>query len=328
MRAVQIKAFGGPDELYMGEWPLPVPGERDVLVKVEATALNRADSLQRQGKYPPPAGESPILGLEMAGRVSARGAGVSKWQIGDEVCGLLGGGGYAEYVCIHEELAMPVPAGLSTIEAAAIPEVFLTAYQSLCWLARLQAGETVLIHAGASGVGTAAIQLARAMGGQAIVTASAGKHGACLQLGAEKAIDYQQEDFAVEVLAHTANKGVDVVLDFIGAPNLPRNLEVLRPDGRLVLLALMGGAQAERLSLGPVLSKRLQILGSTLRARPLAYKIELSQALYRFAWPLFEQGQLKPVVDTVFDWEDAAEAHRYLEANRNVGKILLKVGAA
>jgi tumor protein p53-inducible protein 3 len=328
MRALQIKAFGGPEQLYLGHWPTPEPGEREILVKVEATALNRADSLQRQGKYPPPAGESPILGLEMAGRVSARGAGASKWGIGDAICGLLGGGGYAEYAVIHEDLAMPVPDGLSTIEAAAIPEVFLTAYQALCWLARLQAGETVLIHAGASGVGTAAIQLVQAMGGRAIVTASAGKHAACLQLGAEKAIDYQQEDFAEVALAHTASKGVDIVLDFIGAPNLLRNLEVLCPDGRLVLLALMGGAQAERLSLGPVLSKRLQILGSTLRARSLAYKIELSQALCRFAWPLFEQGQLKPVIDTVFDWEAAAEAHRYLEANRNVGKILLRVGSA
>jgi tumor protein p53-inducible protein 3 len=325
MQAIQIKAPGGPEQLYLGHWPMPEPGEREVLVKIAATALNRADSLQRQGKYPPPPGESPILGLEMSGTVCALGAQAHKWQIGDEVCGLLGGGGYAEYAVIHEDLALPVPPGLSLLEAAAIPEVFLTAYQALAWLARLDAGETALIHAGASGVGTAAIQLARSMGGRPIVTASAGKLAVCRELGAELAIDYRADDFAAAALGHTGGRGVDVVLDFLGAAYFDRNLAALRTDGRLVVLGLMGGAQVERLNLGTVLSKRLQIIGSTLRARRLDYKIELSRQLHRFAWPLFERGQIKPVIDSVFDWADVADAHRYMEENRNVGKIILRV---
>ncbi|MCO6476107.1 MAG: NAD(P)H-quinone oxidoreductase [Phaeodactylibacter sp.] len=326
MRAVLIESFGGPDQLYIGEWPKPHPGIHEILVRVEATALNRADILQREGKYPPPEGESTVLGLEMAGVVESVGQGVAKWKPGDAVCGLLGGGGYAEYAVIHEDLALPVPEGLTAIEAAGIPEVFLTAFQALRWLAGLQSGEWLLVHAGASGVGTAAIQLARTMGAHTIVTASSGKHTLCKELGAVYAIDYREQDFEEAVLEYTHGKGVDVAVDFIGGPYFQQNLNVLALEGRLVMLAFLGGVHAGQLNLGPILRKRLQVTGSTLRARSLDYKIRLSQGLYRYAWPLFAEGKLRPIVDTVFDWKDVAKAHRYMEDNRNQGKVILKVG--
>ena len=326
MHAVLIESFGGPERLYIGEWAKPHPGPHEILVKVEATALNRADILQREGKYPPPEGESPVMGLEMAGVVESVGQGVSKWKPGDLACGLLAGGGYAEYVTLHEDVALPVPQGLTTIEAAGIPEVFLTAFQALRWLAQLQEGERILVHAGASGVGTAAIQLAHTMGAHTIVTASAAKHPICKELGAEHAIDYQGIDFEDDVLEYTHGKGVDVVIDFIGGPYFQQNLNVLAYEGRMVMLAFLGGVQAGQLNLGPVLRKRLQIIGSTLRARNLDYKIRLSQDLYHFAWPLFENGRLRPVIDSVFDWKDVSKAHQYMEENRNQGKIVLKVG--
>lgn len=326
MHAILIESFGGPGQLYLGEWPKPHPGPHEILVRVEATALNRADILQREGKYPPPEGESPILGLEMAGVVESTGQGVTKWKPGDAVCGLLAGGGYAEYAVIHQDVALPVPEGFSAIEAAAIPEVFLTAFQALRWLAGLQEGERVLIHAGASGVGTAAIQLAHVMGAHPIVTASAPKHSICKELGAVHAIDYKNQDFEADVMEYTHEHGVDVVVDFVGGPYFQRNLNVLATEGRLVMLAFLGGVRAEKLSLGPILRKRLQILGSTLRARSLDYKTRLSQDLYRYAWPLFALGKLRPVIDTVYDWREAPKAHRYMEADRNQGKVVLKVG--
>ncbi len=326
MHAILIESFGGPGQLYIGEWPKPHPGIHEILVRVEATALNRADILQREGKYPPPEGESTVLGLEMAGVIESVGQGVTKWRPGDAVCGLLGGGGYAEYAVIHEDLALPVPEGLTAIEAAGIPEVFLTAFQALRWLAGLQSGEWLLVHAGASGVGTAAIQLARTMGAHTIVTASSGKHTLCKELGAVHAIDYREQDFEEAVLEYTHGKGVDVAVDFIGAPYFQKNLNVLALEGRLVMLAFLGGVSAGQVNLGPVLRKRLQVLGSTLRARSLDYKIRLSQGLYHYAWPLFAEGKLRPIVDTVFDWKDVAKAHRYMEDNRNQGKIILQVG--
>ena len=325
MHAILIESFGGPEQMYIGEWPKPHPGPQEVLVKVEATALNRADILQREGKYPPPEGESTIMGLEMAGTVESMGQRVTKWKPGDAVCGLLAGGGYAEYAVIHEDMALPVPKGLSFTEAAGLPEVFLTAFQALRWLARLQEGERILIHAGASGVGTAAIQLANTMGAHAVVTASAAKHAICKELGAVHAIDYTNQDFEAAVMEYTHEKGVDVVVDFIGGPYFQRNLNVLAMEGRLVMLAFLGGVYAEPLNLGPILRKRLQVMGSTLRARSLDYKIRLSQDLYRYAWPLFEQGKLRPVIDTIFDWKEASKAHQYMEDNRNQGKVILKV---
>lgn len=325
MKAVQVKAFGGPEQLYIGEWEKPQPGPEEILVQVEATAVNRADTLQRRGKYPPPEGESPILGLEMAGTVVERGAQAHRWEVGDRVCGLLGGGGYAEFAAIPERLALPVPAGLDAVQAAALPEVFLTAFQALRWLARLQEGETILIHAGASGVGTAAIQLAKVMGAVPIVTASAGKHELCRELGAALTIDYRRENFAERVAAFTKGKGTQVILDFIGAPYFQQNLEALSVEGRLVMLAFLGGVKPEAVNLAPILRKRLQILGSTLRSRSLEYKIRLSQDLQAFAWPLFGRGKLRPVIDRIYNWQEVADAHRYMESNQSRGKIVLRV---
>ena len=327
MKAVQIKSFGDPDQLFIGEYETPAPAENEILVKVEATALNRADTLQRIGKYPPPKGDSPIMGLEMSGTVVEVGDAVIHWKVGDSVCGLLGGGGYAEYAVIPERLALPWPEGLNAVEAASIPEVFLTAFQALRWLAHLQQGEQVLIHAGGSGVGTAAIQLAKVMGGHPIVTASAGKHNLCLELGAELAIDYKAESFAERLEEYTDGKGVNVVIDFIGGPYLQQNLEVMGLEGRMVLLAFLGGVKVDQLNIAPVLRKRLQIIGSTLRARDLDYKIRLSSDLQQFAWPLFANGQLRPIIDKVYDWSDVVEAHRYMESNQSKGKIVLKVTA-
>jgi len=327
MKAVIINSFGGPEQLELGDRPTPEPGPYDVLVKVAATALNRADILQRRGHYPPPPGESPILGLEMAGEVVRVGKQVRRWQPGERVCGLLGGGGYAEYAILHQDMALPIPKGMELSEAAAIPEVFLTAFQTLRWLADLQPGEWLLLHAAASGVGTAAIQLARMMGaGRIIGTASAPKHALCRQLGADYLIDYRERDFLEATEEYGAGHGVDVVIDFIAAPYFQRNLDVLRADGRLVLLALMGGVRPGEVNLAPLLRKRLQIVGSTLRARSPEYKIRLTQALYEFAWPAFREGRIHPVIDTVLDWTEVAEAHRMMEANANKGKIVLKVG--
>lgn len=326
MKAILIKNFGLAENLEMGEFDTPQPAENQVLIKVHATALNRADLLQREGKYPPPPGESPILGLEIAGEIISIGSAVTKWQAGDRVCGLLGGGGYAEYAVLHEEMALPIPDHLSYEEAAAIPEAFLTAFQSLVWLAKLQKGESVLIHAGASGVGTAAIQLAKQFESPIYVTASAAKHEFCLQLGATHAIDYQEKDFETEVLQQTNKQGVDVILDFIGAPYFQRNLNILQSDGRLILLATMGGFKVSELEIGGILRKRLQIMGSTLRARTLDYKIALTRDFRLFAWEAFEKGDLKPIVDRIYDWKDVVEAHHYMESNANKGKIVLEVG--
>ncbi|TXK44912.1 NAD(P)H-quinone oxidoreductase [Pontibacter qinzhouensis] len=325
MQAILVKTPGGPEQLQLGEYPKPEPKPHELLLKVHATALNRADTLQRQGKYPPPAGASPLLGLEVAGVVEAAGAECKTFKPGNKVFGLLPGGGYAAYAVIDEAMAMSVPENLSMEEAAAIPEVFLTAFQALVWLGRLQAGERVLIHAGASGVGTAAIQLAKAMGAEVLVTASAEKHQVCLELGADKAIDYKNTSFKEEVLAYTKNEGVDVIVDFISGPYFSDNLDCLRTDGRLVMLATLGGGKVENLDVRKILAKRLQITGSTLRSRSRAYQVHLTQELSDFAVEKFKSGELKPVIDSVYDWQEVAEAHRHMEANKNTGKIVLQV---
>lgn len=325
MRAVCVRAPGAADQLYLGEAERPAAGPGEVLVRVRATALNRADVLQRRGHYPPPEGASAILGLEMAGEVVALGKGVTRHQEGDAVCALLPGGGYAQYAAVPEVLAMPVPRGLSFEEAAALPEVFLTAFQALHWIARLEAGERVLIHAGASGVGTAALQLARLAGATAYATASAGKHARCLALGATRAIDYRTEDFAAVIADVTDGRGVDVIVDFIGAPYFHQNLDALAVDGRVVLLAQMGGAKVEQVDLRPFFRKRAQLTASTLRNRSEAYKARLTRDFEAYALPHFAEGRLKPVIDRVMDWGDVAEAHRVMEANANAGKIVLRV---
>ncbi len=325
MQAVVIGQPGGAEPLRIDEAPKPAPGPEELLVRVHATALNRADTMQRKGNYPPPEGASPIMGLEMAGTVEAVGERMVNWNAGDRVCGLLAGGGYAEYATIHHEMAMAVPPGLSLEEAAAIPEVFLTAYQALHWLGALEAEEHVLIHAGASGVGTAAIQLARLADAHAYVTASAPKHEVCRELGAETTIDYKTEDFADRIADLTDGRGVDLIIDFIGAPYFDANLRALAVDGRLVLLATLGGSRVETVDLRRFFRKRVQLFASTLRARSPDYKIRLTQDFAGYALPQFVDGDLRPVIDRVYDWTEVAEAHRRMENNENAGKIVLRV---
>ncbi len=325
MQAIVMDTFGQSDVLKLGTWEKPTPRKKQILVKVHAAGINRADTLQRQGKYPPPKGASPILGLEVAGTVEEVGEETSQWKKGEKVFGLLPGGGYAEFAVMHEDMAMPVPDLFSMTDAAGIPEVFLTAYQALVWHAQLQGGQYVLIHAGASGVGTAAIQLAREMGVRVLVTASASKHIKCLELGAEKAIDYKAELFDKVVLDHTKGRGVDSVIDFIAAPYYRQNISSLAVDGRMVILATMGGGKVSELDLREIHVKRLTIIGSTLRSRDMNYQIKLTKEFAGFALPLFKSGRLKPVIDRVFDWREANKAHAYMEENKNIGKIILKM---
>jgi tumor protein p53-inducible protein 3 len=313
--------------LYVGEANDPVLSEDDLLVRVRATALNRADLLQRRGLYPPPAGASPIIGLEVSGVIEKVGRSVSGWKEGDRVFALLPGGGYAERVSIPAGMAMRIPDNFSFEEAAAIPEVFLTAYLNLFVLGGLKRDQIVLIHAGASGVGTAAIQLVREASARSIVTAgSEEKRSTCLNLGAALAIDYKTGPFAPQVLEATGGHGVNIVLDFIGGSYWEQNIESLAPDGRLIILGTMGGSKATDLDLGLLLRKRLQVIGSSLRSKSTEDKILLTRQFTDFAMPLFADGRLKPVIDSVWEWEKANEAHEFMEQNQNTGKIILRVG--
>lgn len=322
MRAILIREPGDPDVLYYGEAADPQPAENELLVKVHTTALNRADILQRKGGYAPPQGASPILGLEVAGEV-VRAAG--DWKIGDRVMAVITGGGYAELAAVPLEMAMPIPRATSYEQAAAIPEVFLTAYLNLFTLGHLQAGETALIHAGASGVGSAAMQLAREAGAKVFTTvSSADKAEFCRELGAELAILYKQESFRERVLEATDKRGVDVILDFIGAPYWNDNLSSLANGGRLMLIGSLGGTNGQ-LDISQIMQKSLTITGTTLRRTPLAKKAALTRAFMEFALPRFEQDTLRPVIDRVYPIEEAAEAHRYMETNANIGKIILRV---
>lgn len=325
MKAILVPTPGDINQLTFGEYPTPEPGAHEILIKVAATALNRADLLQREGKYPPPPGASPILGLEISGTVEQIGSQVSHWKPGDRVCALLPGGGYAEYVTVHEHLALGVPANISLSQAAAIPEVFLTAFQALDWLAQLQPNETVLIHAGASGVGTAAIQLACFKGATCFVTASAGKHAICSELGAEACIDYHEQNFAEEIHRLTDGKGVNVILDCIGGPYLEKNIQSLATDGRLIEIAIMGGNPVASLNLSLVLMKRLRIQGSTLRARDLEYKIRLTQQFADLTLSSFATGRLRPVIAATMPWTEVKAAHQMMETNSNAGKIVLEI---
>lgn len=325
MKAVVVEKFGGPEELIIREVPTPVPGENELLVKIKATALNRADILQREGKYPPPTGASNILGLEFAGEIFRSGQKVSDWKAGEKVFGLLPGGGYAEFAVINERMVNRIPAGLNFSDAAAIPEVFLTAYQALVWHSNIKEGEKILIHAGASGVGTAAIQIARQLGAEVFVTASKEKHDICRDLGAAYSIDYKSKNFSERIIQLTGGTGVDVIIDFIAGPYFQQNLDSLSRDGRLVLLATLGGGKVSKADIRQILTKRLTIIGSTLRSRTVDYQARLNSDFINYAFDKFEKGQLKPVVDKVYNWKEAAEAHRYMEANKNTGKIILQV---
>lgn len=322
MKAIVIDQPGGPEVLRHGDFPDPQPQEGELLVRVHATALNRADLLQRQGKYPPPPGASPILGLELAGEV-VQPAGA--WKQGDRIMALVSGGGYAQYAAVPAAMAMPLPSHFSFEQGAAIPEVFLTAYLNLFDLGRLHAGDSVLIHAGASGVGTAAIQLARAADARVFVTASSDeKLQRCSELGAEAIINYNEQSFRKRALELTGGRGVDVILDFVGAPYWDDNLAALAVGGRLMLVGFQGGSIGH-VDLAPILSKTLTISGTGLRRTPLPQKIALTRAFVEFALPRFERGELVPVIDRVYPLEQAAEAHRYMHTNANVGKIVLTV---
>lgn len=325
MHAVLMSDVGGPDVLYIGQTDIPAIGPDDVLIRVKATALNRADLLQRRGLYPPPPGASSILGLEAAGEIAAVGEQVTERKPGDRVCALLPGGGYAEYVSVPSRLAMPIPDSLSYEEAAAIPEAFLTAYMNLFWLGELKSGDTVLVHAGASGVGTAAIQLAALAGGKPYATAgSSDKLDLCRSLGAISGWNYRDGSFAQWIDEQTNGRGVDLILDFIGAPYVHDNFSSLAVDGKLVIIGTLGGAKAKDVPLGMLLSKRLQVKGTTLRSQSKEKKIELTQQFCDFAMPALASGKVRAVIDTVYDWKEAGAAHAYMESNANKGKIVLK----
>ncbi len=326
MRAVLYDEPASASGLYLGEIPQPAPGPDELLIRVWATALNRADILQRQGRYPPPPGSSPILGLEASGMVEAVGNACKRWKPGNKVMALLTGGGYAEYVTVPEVQAMPVPAHVELTEAAAIPEAWATAYQALFLLGRLNTEtHSVLVHAGASGVGTAATILAAGMGAKVFVTTSKPKHARCLELGATVAIDYKTEDFADRVLNETAGRGVDLIVDCIGAAYFERNLRALALDGSLVLLSMMGGSRVRDVQLRQLFAKRATVHASTLRNRSVAYK----QALLRALEIRFEDSNgrpvVRPIIDSVYDWAQVTLAHTRMESNLNTGKIILRV---
>eukprot|EP00029_Vermamoeba_vermiformis_P011068 TRINITY_DN5995_c0_g1_i1.p1 TRINITY_DN5995_c0_g1~~TRINITY_DN5995_c0_g1_i1.p1 ORF type:complete len:333 (+),score=52.28 TRINITY_DN5995_c0_g1_i1:101-1099(+) len=325
MKAITIKEFGPADNMHIDDVPIPEVDSKSILVKVHATALNRADLLQRRGKYPPPPGESEIMGLEMAGEVVKVGSDVTNWKIGDRVMSILAGGGYAQYCAIPAGTAMPIPKNFSYAEAAAVPEAFLTAYQGLKWLGGLEAGQDVLIHAGAGGVGSAAIQLAQAMNALRIFTTagSDAKLEFCKTLGATHTINYKSGPFLEHVLRATEKRGVNVVLDFIGADYLQQNIDSLKVDGTLVILGFLGGTNVPNFNMASILTKRLTVKGSTLRSRSKQYKSELSKEFIEWAMPLFESKTLKPVIDRDYNWTQAVEAHKYMESNSNMGKIIL-----
>ncbi len=326
MKAVATRNPGGPEVLTIMDVAPPAMKPGHVRLRVRAAGLNRADLLQRRGLYPPPAGESEILGLEIAGEIIESAPDVTGFAAGERVCALLPGGGYAQEAVVPAGLVARLPANLSFEEGASIPEVFLTAYSNLVWLGGMQTGRRVLIHAGASGVGTAAIQLVRELGGRSIVTAGTPeKRAACLAIGADQALDNKQGPFLNDVLSWSGDEGVDIVLDFVGAPYLEQNLRALAVDGRLVVIGTMGGAVADQVDLGLLLRRRLQIIGTALRSRTLDQKVRLTNEFWNFAAPRFSDGRLRPVVDRVFAMPDMAEAHRRMESNRNIGKIVLRV---
>ncbi|MFJ4676763.1 MULTISPECIES: NAD(P)H-quinone oxidoreductase [unclassified Kitasatospora] len=325
MRAITIPEPGGPERLVWAEVPDPVPAAGEVLVEVAATAVNRADLLQRQGFYDPPPGSSPYPGLECAGRIVEVGPGVAGWAVGDEVCALLAGGGYAQRVAVPSGQLLPVPKGLTPQQAAALPEVACTVWSNVFQVAHLRPGETVLLHGGASGIGTMAIQLAKAVGARVAVTAgSPEKLARCAELGADLLIDYHRQDFTAEL---TALGGADVILDIIGAKYLERNIDALAVNGRLVVIGLQGGAKAE-VNLSALLAKRAALVATNLRGRPLGEKAAIVAAVREHVWPLVEAGAVRPVVDRVLPITEAAEAHRVVESGAQVGKVVLEVPGA
>ncbi|MCD2518718.1 NAD(P)H-quinone oxidoreductase [Massilia sp. G4R7] len=325
MRAIDFMQPGKPDVLQLADHPTPVPKPGEVLIKVHAAGINRPDVLQRMGKYPPPPGASPLLGLEVAGEIVDGDAASAGLKLGDMVCALAPGGGYAEYCVVPAGHCLPIPQGLTPLEAASLPETFFTVWTNVFDRAGLSPGETLLVQGGTSGIGVSAIQLASALGHRVFATAgSDDKARACEALGAERGINYKTEDFAAVVKELTGGKGVDVILDMVAGDYIPREIDCLADDGRIALIALLGGARAE-IDLGQVLRRRLHISGSTLRPRTNEFKAAIARNLRERVWPLFEQGKLKPVIYRTFPLAQAAEAHALMESSTHVGKIVLEV---
>jgi putative PIG3 family NAD(P)H quinone oxidoreductase len=326
MRHIDHRPGGGPECLRMAEGPVPEPGPHDVLVRVAYAGINRPDVFQRSGSYPPPADASPLLGLEISGEIVALGADVSGWKVGDQVCALTPGGGYAEYCVAPAEHCLPVPAGLSLLEAAALPETYFTVWSNVFERGALQPGEAFLVHGGSSGIGLTAIQLAKQFGATVYTTVgSSEKADACRRAGADRVINYHEEDF-VEVLKQaTDGNGVNVILDMVGGDYIPRNIKSLAVEGRLVQIAFLKGSRVE-LDTAPIMRKRLTFTGSTLRPRSREEKADIAKALQDKVWPLLDQGLCHPVIHATFPLEEAAEAHRLMESSKHIGKIMLEVG--
>jgi putative PIG3 family NAD(P)H quinone oxidoreductase len=323
MRAVIVPDPGGPEALVVADLPDPTPGPGEVVIDVTATAVNRADVMQRQGHYPPPPGASDVLGLECSGVVSAVGPDVEGWAVDDEVCALLAGGGYAEKVLVPAGQVMPLPAGVEVLTAGALPEVACTVWSNVFMIAGLQPGETLLVHGGGGGIGTFAIQLAHALGAFVITTAgSQEKLDVCRSLGADVAVNYREQDFVEEVRTATDGQGADVILDNMGASYLSRNLDALATEGRLVVIGLMGGTKGE-LDLGALLRKRAAVLATSLRGRPPADKAAICASVVEHVWPLVSDGSVRTLVHTTLPLEEVAEAHRIMEASDHIGKIVL-----
>lgn len=326
MTAIEIREPGGPDMLVPTARPVPVPGPGEILVRVAAAGVNRPDVMQRRGLYPPPPGAPDIPGLEIAGTVVARGPGAGRFAVGDRVCGLVPGGGYAEFCTVHESTALPVPDGLDLVAAAAMPETYFTVWSNVFERGRLQPGEWLLVHGGTSGIGTTAIQLAVAFGARVVATAgSDAKCEACLALGAARAINYRTQDFVRETKVATG-RGADVILDMVGGSYIGRNYEAAAVDGRIVQIAFQASSVAE-VDFMRLMLKRLTHTGSTLRSRPVADKAAIAAALEAKVWPLVAEGRCRPVIDRVFPLREAAQAHALMEASTHIGKIVLSAGA-
>ncbi|HMN51393.1 MAG: NAD(P)H-quinone oxidoreductase [Xanthobacteraceae bacterium] len=326
MTVIAVSTPGAPEVLKPEQRPVPKPEGTQILVRVLAAGVNRPDVMQRQGKYPPPPGAPDYPGLEIAGEVAALGANAKRWKLGDKVCALVAGGGYAEYAIVDESNALPVPKGFSFTEAAALPETFFTVWHNVFERGRLRAGETLLLHGGSSGIGTTAIMLAKAFGAKVIVTAgSKEKCDACVKLGADVAVDYKTQDFVALTKEHTGGKGADLIVDMVGGPYVDRNLDAAAVEGRIVQIATQQGFKVE-MNLIKIMSKRLTYTGSTLRPRPVADKAAIAAALLEKAWPLLDQGKIRPVIDSTFPLAEAAKAHARMESSGHVGKIVLTAG--
>lgn len=328
MTCVEIAEAGGPEVLRATKRPIPMPGPGEILVKVAAAGVNRPDMLQRQGRYDPPPGASDLPGLEIAGSIAAIGEDVTGWAVGEEVCVLVAGGGYAEYCIAPAVQVLPVPKGFGMTEAAAVPETYFTVWTNVFERGALKSGESLLVHGGSSGIGTTAIQLAKAFGATVFATAgNADKCRACEELGADRAIDYKTEDFVQVVREASGGRGVDVVLDMVGGDYIARDIEIMAMDGRHVSIAFLQGPKVS-LNMMPVMTRRLTLTGSTLRARPVAEKGRIAAALRETVWPLLETGTVRPVIHRVFPLEQAVEAHRLMESSAHIGKIVLTTTAA